>query len=109
YFGILKAGGTVVPVDSQLSEGEIINLAKSCNAKICIVSNEVSEEVPGLQAALRVVGLGTNVCTLADALTGGPECKLLKNGAPDDVASLIYTSGTTGNPKGVMLTHRNFA
>lgn len=27
----------------------------------------------------------------------------------DDTASLIYTSGTTGNPKGVELTHDNFA
>ncbi|KAI8331068.1 hypothetical protein BC941DRAFT_439688 [Chlamydoabsidia padenii] len=27
---------------------------------------------------------------------------------PDDLACLMYTSGTTGNPKGVMLTHRNF-
>ena len=28
---------------------------------------------------------------------------------PDDTSSLIYTSGTTGNPKGVELTHDNFA
>ena len=28
---------------------------------------------------------------------------------PDDLASIIYTSGTTGTPKGVMLTHANFA
>lgn len=29
--------------------------------------------------------------------------------SPDDLATLIYTSGTTNNPKGVMLTHWNFA
>ena len=28
---------------------------------------------------------------------------------PNDTSSLIYTSGTTGNPKGVELTHDNFA
>ncbi|HYO71594.1 MAG TPA: AMP-binding protein, partial [Archangium sp.] len=114
YFGILRAGGTAVPVDPSLTETEIVNIARRAEAKVLLLTEETAKELPGLEAALTGAGLSTRVASMAEAMSGDPAYPdhigpVRRTAAADDVASLIFTSGTTGTPKGVMLTHRNFA
>ena len=123
YFAILKAGATVVPVDSQLSLTEVCNILRASGAKLAIMSPKVVDrlidderleasegaELSTLVAAVSGRGCATDIAELDDVLTE-PRVSPAAVAAPrlaDAVASLIYTSGTTGEPKGVMLTHKN--
>jgi long-chain acyl-CoA synthetase len=106
YWGILLAGGIVVPMNPLLKAGEIDYFFTDSGAKIAFVWPDfVPEATKGAATSgTRIVECGPMGPT--DFEGGEPITEPLER-ADDDTAIILYTSGTTGRPKGAELTHRN--
>lgn len=110
YFGILRAGATVVPVDPAMDPQGVVTIVRESGAKVVVRDAEVDEKVGAELRALEPP-LRTPDLHALTAERGDDEADLAPPAVEvtdADVASLIYTSGTTGHPKGVQLTHANF-
>jgi long-chain acyl-CoA synthetase len=112
YFGILKAGGVVVPMNVLLKAPEVEFQLRDSGARALITYGAFLEESAKAAAAagvtaLYVVGEGTPASgTAFEALLAGePAGSQLAARSPADPAVIIYTSGTTGTPKGAVLSH----
>src|SRR3984885_8834620 len=116
YFGILKAGGVVVPMNVLLKAPEIAFQLETSAARALITYGGVRDEAAKAAEAAAVTDVYVVVTEPGSAAqsTGAPFETLLSGDAPGpqlaargpaDPAVIIYTSGTTGTPKGAVLSH----
>jgi long-chain acyl-CoA synthetase len=119
YYGILKAGASVVPLNVLYKTGEVEYILKDSGAKAILtfssaatpfekVALAAASGVPDVRnivvaAPESIPGTLSWATTIGNAASTAPEVTI----NPDDVAVICYTSGTTGRPKGAMLTHHN--
>ncbi|MFF9408360.1 long-chain fatty acid--CoA ligase [Streptomyces anandii] len=107
YYGILRAGGVVVPMNPLLKAREAAFVLRDSGARLALAHPTCAGEVAQAAAGTGTACLVTESEAVEALLPAAPPMAGIVERADDDTALILYTSGTTGTPKGAELTHRN--
>jgi len=97
-FGLLTAGGVLVPVNTRFKTEEAGDVIARSGAKAVLVQQGFLGQDFTAPAGIPVIDLKS------DFLSSGSPFERAVSGT--DTSDIIFTSGTTGRPKGAMMHHR---
>ena len=108
YYGVLRAGAVVVPMNPLLKAREVAYYLSDSQAKVLFAAQPFAAE-----ARSGADDTGADVVEVGPAflieLADHPVIDAVVDRDGSDTAVVLYTSGTTGRPKGAELTHANLS
>lgn len=133
YFGILRAGFVVVPLDTSANGETLRYILDNCEVRVLIAQSRYRRQLKSVfdggcgvdyllcdsilpvgSTALVKIKFGDtmrldSILPELEPREAGPSeiIAMTRNGKSHELAAIFYTSGSTGTPKGVMLSHLN--
>ncbi len=108
--GILKAGGTYLPLDPAFPIDRLEYMMADAKAPILLtksnldLAQQIVERLP--EPAPKIIFIDKDLPMIESYASGMQQTSPRTQVGPHNLAYIIYTSGSTGKPKGVQLLHK---